>query len=101
MLVNEKTFSMGEFLVMVLQTAPNVTVVGSQTAGADGPNCSFQIMTHFKTSFSGFGVFYPNKTETQRIGIVPQILVKPTITGLQQGLDEVLNRAMRYIIRNE
>ena len=100
-LVNEKTFSMGEFLVMVLQTAPNVTVVGSQTAGADGPNCSFQIMTHFKTSFSGFGVFYPNKTETQRIGIVPQILVKPTITGLQQGLDEVLNRAMRYIIRNE
>ncbi|REG93011.1 S41 family peptidase [Flavobacterium aquicola] len=95
-LVNEKTFSQSEYLTMVLQTAPNQTIVGSQTAGADGSNIRFQIIKGFRTSFSGYGVFYPNKKETQRIGIVLDIVVKPTILGIQQGKDEVLDRAILF-----
>jgi C-terminal processing protease CtpA/Prc len=95
--VNEKTFSQSEYLTMVLQTAPNVTTIGSQTAGADGPNLGFKIIKGFRSSFSGSGVFYPNKKETQRIGIVPDIVVKPTILGIQEGKDEVLDRALLFI----
>jgi C-terminal processing protease CtpA/Prc len=95
-IVNEKAYSASEFLAMILQTAPNHVVIGSQTAGADGPNRSFQIIKGFRSSFSSSGVFYPNKKETQRIGIVPDIEVKPTILGIQEGRDEVLERAILF-----
>ena len=96
LIVNEKTFSQSEYLTMVLQTAPKVTTIGSQTAGADGPNLRFKIIKGFRSSFSGSGVFYPNKKETQRIGIIPDIEVKPTILGIQEGKDEVLERAILF-----
>jgi len=95
-LVNSGTHSFGEQTAMSLQTAPNTTVIGSQTSGADGPNYYFKIIKGFDSSFTSAGVFYPNKKETQRIGIVPDIEVKPTIVGAQQGKDEVLDRAKLF-----
>lgn len=96
-LVNEKTISHGEYTAMTLQVAPKSTIIGSQTSGADGANAQFELIKGFHTSFTCFGVFYPNKKETQRIGIVPDIEIKPTILGIQQGKDEVLDRAIQYI----
>jgi C-terminal processing protease CtpA/Prc len=96
-LVGAGTFSHGEYTAMSFQTAPNTTIIGSQTAGADGANYSFTIINGFDSSFTCQGVFYPNKKETQRIGIVPDIEVKPTIKGIQQVNDEVLDRALKFI----
>jgi C-terminal processing protease CtpA/Prc len=42
-------------------------------------------------------VFYPDKRPTQRIGIIPDIEVKPTIAGIREGRDEVLEEALRQI----
>lgn len=95
-LVNEITLSHAEYTVMSLQTAPNSTVIGSQTSGADGANYSFTIIKGFSSSFTSQGIFYPNKKETQRIGIVPNIIVKPTILGIKNGKDEVLDRALLF-----
>ena len=50
-----------------------------------------------RTTFSGLGVFYPDETETQRKGIKIDIEVKPTINGLKENKDEVLERAIEYI----
>ena len=96
-LVNQFTQSHGEYSAMCLQSAPNTTVIGSQTAGADGGVIRFEILDGFNTQFSGLGVFYPDGRETQRIGIVPDIKVKPTILGLRDGKDEVLERAIQFI----
>nr|WP_315143655.1 S41 family peptidase [uncultured Flavobacterium sp.] len=96
-LVNENTESHGEYSAMCFQSAPNVTVIGSQTAGADGGVIRFEILEGFNTQFSGLGVFYPDGRETQRIGIVPDIVAKPTILGLRDGKDEVLERAIQFI----
>jgi C-terminal processing protease CtpA/Prc len=97
LLVNEKSISHSEFTAMCLQVTPNATIIGNQTAGADGGNARFQIIKGFQTSFTCYGVFYPNKKETQRIGIVPDIEVKQTIKGIQEGKDEVLDEAIRFI----
>lgn len=48
---------------------------------------------------SGIGVYYPDGTETQRIGIVPDITVKPTIKGIKEGKDELLEKAIEIINR--
>lgn len=46
---------------------------------------------------SGLGVYYPDGRETQRIGIVPDIEVKPTRKGIQANRDEVLEAAIAYL----
>lgn len=96
LLVNEKSISHSEYTAMCLKTAPNATIIGSQTAGTDGANACFQ-SKGFQTWFTCYGVFYPNKKETQRIGIVPDIEVKQTIKGIQEGKDEILDEAIRFI----
>ena len=47
---------------------------------------------------SGIGVFYPDKRPTQRVGIVPDVDVRPTIAGIRAGRDEVLEEALRQIL---
>ena len=47
---------------------------------------------------SGIGVFYPDKKPTQRIGIVADIEVRPTLQGIRSGRDEVLEAALRHIL---
>ena len=47
---------------------------------------------------SGIGVFYPDKKPTQRLGIIPDIVAKPTIEGIRSGRDEVIEAALRHIL---
>ncbi|MNQ96168.1 Peptidase family S41 [compost metagenome] len=96
LLLNEDAQSQAEWTAMCFQTCGHATIVGSQTAGADG-NVSIFDFEGFNTNFSGIGVFYPDKRETQRIGIVPDIEIKPTIKGIQEGKDEVLDRALLFV----
>ncbi|MCV9928066.1 S41 family peptidase [Flavobacterium sp. LS1R49] len=95
-LLNEDSMSQSEWTAMCFQTAGNTTIIGSQTAGADG-NVTELDFKGFHTRYSGIGVYYPDKRQTQRIGIVPDIEIKPTILGIQQGKDEVLDRAVKFI----
>jgi C-terminal processing protease CtpA/Prc len=96
-LLNEESISQSEETAMAFQTAPNTTIIGSQTGGADGNVFEIGFIKAFITRFTGLGVFYPDRRETQRIGIIPDIEVKPTILGIQQGKDEVLDRAIQFI----
>lgn len=97
LLINEQTQSHAEFTTMCLQTAPNAIVIGSQTAGADGNVSKLSIPGGFNSYMTGIGVFYPDNRETQRIGIVPDIEVKPTLAGLKAEKDEVLDKAIEVI----
>lgn len=94
-LINEKAISHSEWSAMCFRGSGNATIIGSQTAGADG-NVSQFYFDAFSTLISGIGVYYPDGRETQRIGIVPDIEVKPTIKGIQEGKDEVLDRALLF-----
>ena len=50
---------------------------------------------------SGIGVFYPDKSPTQRIGILPDLEVRPTIAGIRAGRDEVLEAAVSHALGRE
>lgn len=95
-LINETTQSQAETLTMMLKQHPNSKIIGSNSAGANGNVIKFKIL-NVETRFTGLGAFYPDGRETQRIGIVPDIEVKPTIKGIKEGRDEVLERALEYI----
>ncbi|MCC9017735.1 S41 family peptidase [Flavobacterium lipolyticum] len=97
LLVNEETQSRAEFVTMLLQAGDNVTTIGSQTAAADGDVSRFEF-SGFVTAISGLGVFYPDGTETQRKGVKIDIEVRPTVKGIQEGKDEVLEKAKEYLV---
>lgn len=45
--------------------------------------------------------YYPDKSENQQIGILPDIEVKSTIQDIRQGRDEVLEAAIKYLNAEE
>jgi C-terminal processing protease CtpA/Prc len=98
-LVNEISVSSAEFHAMAYRAAPGATVIGSTTAGADGNVSSFGLPGGIGTGISGIGVYYPDGRETQRVGIVPDIEIKPTIEGIKNGRDELLEKAIEIINR--
>lgn len=97
-LINEITQSSAEFHAMAYKMIPNVVVIGSTTAGADGNVSRFFLPGGILTMISGIGVYYPDGKETQRIGIVPDIEMKPTINGIKNGKDELLDKAVEIIL---
>lgn len=96
-LVNEKSQSQAEFTAMAFRAAKNTTIIGSTTAGADGDVSGISLPGGLSTMISGIGIYYPNGTETQRQGIVPDVIVKPTIEGIKKGKDEVFEKAIEII----
>jgi hypothetical protein len=96
-LVDEVTMSQAEYTAMAFR-ATGATVVGSTTSGADGNISGIALPFGLRTIISGIGVFYADRTPTQQIGIVPDILVKPTVAGIAAGRDEVLEQAIRQIL---
>ena len=96
-LVDETSMSQAEFTAMAFR-ACGAIVLGSTTAGADGNISPFSLPGGLRTMISGLGVYYPDGSPTQRIGIVPDIEVKPTVAGVRAGRDEVLEAALRQIL---
>ena len=97
-LVDEVSLSQAEYTTMAFRAAPRTIVVGSTTAGADGNVSPIDLPGGLRTAISGIGVFYPDKRPTQRIGIVPDVEVRPTIAGIRAGRDEVLEEGVRQIL---
>lgn len=96
-LVNELSLSQSEFTALALRATPHCTILGSQTAGADGDIVRLTLPGKLTTRFSGTGIYYPDGQETQRVGIKPDIELRPTIEGVRAGRDELRDRAVELI----
>jgi C-terminal processing protease CtpA/Prc len=99
-LVNEMTQSHAEYMAMMYRCSSTATVIGSTTAGADGDVSFITFPGNVQTRMTGLGVYYPDGRETQRVGIVPDMVVKPTIKGIREGRDEVLEKGIELIEKN-
>ncbi|MGF1587400.1 MAG: S41 family peptidase, partial [Bacteroidales bacterium] len=96
-IVNEETISMAEYTAMLFRAGDNTVIIGSQTQGADGNVSLIPLPGGIKAGISGIGIYYPDGSGTQRIGIVPDIEVKPTILRIREGRDELLEKAIEII----
>jgi hypothetical protein len=91
-IVNEVTQSQAEYTTMAFQSSPNVTVIGSTTAGADGNVENIMLPGGISTMISGLDIRYPDGT-----GVKINYIIKPTIEGIKQGKDELLEKAIKII----
>jgi carboxyl-terminal processing protease len=96
LLVNVNTMSGSEYTCMALQSFDNVTTIGTTTAGADGNVAYIPLPGGFKTSFSGLGVYYPDNTIAQFLGVKIDKRVNVTAQSLIDGEDLILNEAIKF-----
>ncbi|MCD2424423.1 S41 family peptidase [Niabella pedocola] len=93
-LIDESTLSKGEYFAMRLKLNPNAIFVGRNTAGADGANSYIKLPGNISSSFTSQGVYYPDKSPTQRIGVKPDIEVFETIKDITEKQDALLMKAI-------
>jgi hypothetical protein len=97
-LMNQHSQSKTEAVIMGLRTGPNVTVLGSNSIGADG-NCAYLPMPGGATlRFTNFGAYTPEGGQTQRIGLSPDIYIEQTIAGIRDGRDELMEAAVEFLL---
>jgi carboxyl-terminal processing protease len=96
-LIDHSTQSQAEYETMTLSLAPNTTIIGTQTSGADGDVCTVVFPGNYKNTFTEIGWFYADGRQTQRIGIVPDIKVEYTVQSQLSGTDPVMQRTLEYI----
>ena len=97
MLINEDAISQAEHTCLFFETSTDVTFIGTPTAGANGDITFMVLPGNVQVSFSGHDVRHADGRQLQRVGIQPTIRVAPTVRGLIEGRDEVLERAVKYL----
>jgi C-terminal processing protease CtpA/Prc len=97
MLVDERTQSQAEHTGLFFEAANGTVFVGSPTAGANGDVTTVVLPGGITARFSGHEVRHADGRQLQRVGLQPQVLVRPTVAGVRAGRDEVLEAALRYL----
>jgi len=98
MLINEYTQSQAEHTGLFFEAANGTRFVGSQTAGANGDVTNFYVPGGILIWFSGHEVRHSDGRQLQRVGLKPDLVVRPTIAAIRAGRDEMLERGMQYLL---
>lgn len=97
LLVDSRTQSASEYLVMQMQRSPQVTTVGSTTAGADGNVIRLSLPGDFVFQIGGAGVEYPDGGQCQRCGIQIDHLVPQKVGDIAAGTDTQIEYALNLL----
>lgn len=97
LLMDEGTQSQSEFAIMSLRQAPNTTVLGNPSIGADGNITIVKLPGTIQFPISGLGVYTPEGEQTQRCGLQPDVECYQTIDGILSGKDELIEKAIELI----
>jgi hypothetical protein len=97
LLIDERAISQAEHTGLFFKAATNITFIGSRTTGANGDVTQFVLPGGIGVWMTGQSVRYPDGRQLQRVGLVPDIEVHPTIKGFRAGRDEVLEKAIEYL----
>ena len=97
MLIDERAMSQAEHTGLFFEAANGTKFIGSHTTGANGDQTNFCVPGGIIIMFTGQAVRHADGRQLQRIGLVPDIEVRPTIEGIQNGKDEVLEAAIQYL----
>jgi hypothetical protein len=93
-LFDERTHNKGEYACMALDKHSNSIKIGSTTSGSLGSMLNIYLPGNIIANIILTGTFYSNYTSVQRIGIIPDYFIEPTIEGIRNGEDEVMAFAL-------
>ncbi len=97
LLVDYRTQYSGEFIGMVYQAIEGVKTIGSQTEGAVSNSALICLPGFSVAGIATVGSWYPDGKPVHGVGLKIDYVVHPTIAGIREGRDEILERAIEYI----
>jgi C-terminal processing protease CtpA/Prc len=97
LLVDERTVSQAEHTGLFLEAANKTLIVGSPTMGANGDVTTVVLPGGLHATFSGHDVRHADGRQLQRLGLQPDVVVRPTLAGIRAGRDEVLEHALQIL----
>jgi C-terminal processing protease CtpA/Prc len=100
MLINEEAISQAEHTCLFFEAATDATFIGTPTNGANGDVTTMVLPGDIRVNFSGHDVRHADGRQLQRLGIQPHIKVKPTLRGLRENRDEILEAAIKFLQEN-
>lgn len=92
--VDHNTQSYMEYSTMMLQNIPGMITLGNQTSGADGTVTSIPLPGEVTVVFTSLDWHYPDGSRCQGVGVRIDEVVTPTLKGIREGRDELLERAI-------
>lgn len=93
-LMNHYSSSQPEFESYVLRHLPNVTLVGSETAGTIGNFTYIPLPGNLYSGISGTAVLRMDKSPIYKTGIIPDVYVSNTLEEVIEGTDAQLLKAI-------
>jgi hypothetical protein len=72
------------------------TIIGKATSGTNGDVQTINLFDDFRVFFTGTKVTNADGTKSHYKGIIPDIVVRSTPSGLKEGRDEVLDKALAF-----
>jgi C-terminal processing protease CtpA/Prc len=97
MLIDERAVSQAEHTGLFFKAANGTVWIGSATTGANGDITSFNVPGDGYIIFTGQAVIHADGKQLQRVGLIPDLEVHPTIQGICEGRDEILEAAIEYL----
>lgn len=96
-LINEKTRGQAELLALLLKGSDRVTLVGTSTAGTLGLITKLQLPGKVEVFFTGRGIMAADRSNIQKVGIVPDIEVFKNQEDISLGKDTLLEETLSII----
>ncbi len=96
-IIDGRTKSSSESFISTVKHSNLATIVGEQTAGANGMINPFKLLGDFTIWWTGAKVVNPDGSQFHCIGITPDIPVEVTIDGIKEKRDEFLEKAIEII----
>ncbi len=93
--------SAAEHVCVLIKSVAALTFVGSRTSGANGGVTRTILPSGIVVNFTGQSVRNADGSQLQRVGIVPDVEAHPTLRGIRDGRDEVLERAIDFLTRGQ
>jgi C-terminal processing protease CtpA/Prc len=97
--IDVRAVSRSEHTALYLRASANARFVGEASAGANGEVTSFQVPGDVTLGFSGEAILHPDGSPLQRVGILPDVRISPTLAGVRAGEDELLGGGLREALR--
>lgn len=94
---NESAISYAESIMGIIEHYKLAEIIGSTTAGANGNVNWVTTMGGFRFQWTGMKVLKQDGNQHHRVGIKPTIPLEPTINGIREGKDELLEKAIEII----
>lgn len=97
--IDARAISQAEHTGLYLRAAGHARFVGQPTMGANGDVTGFFLPGGIRANFTGQAVEHPDGTQLQRVGLIPDVPVAPTLRGVRAGDDELLSAGLREALR--